>query len=373
MATTRSLCFYLTIITILSLTDSICDFSGPPPSVLRDSNPLIILRENSSSEGTCVSSDKQVLVEVENFGIFTLKWRKPNREGLIRYHICAVDINVGICIGYESSADCPTISISLTNGYLDRLQFRVNIIDMGYSLFSSEFKFSEIKDGCSLRGDLKVFNITETSAIIQWEEPKNCNYKFVTYSVSYEAWDEYNNLYLPLNFNTTNVTVTNLRPGFIYTFTLHAFHYGHETQEISSINRIKHHLDSKIDSYLRETSNLTDHDELIEVSDVTEQSASIFWNVPVNISRHADADVFRIESNNTMEPILMKPIHHPPPKYNDHLFIDPYTIRRFSGLKAETNYTFVVAYSDDKGVILLRSREITTQKVVHIPTIIIKS
>ncbi|XP_051172155.1 uncharacterized protein LOC127288621 isoform X5 [Leptopilina boulardi] len=320
MATTRSLCFYLTIITILSLTDSICDFSGPPPSVLRDSNPLIILRENSSSEGTCVSSDKQVLVEVENFGIFTLKWRKPNREGLIRYHICAVDIN-----------------------------------------------------GCSLRGDLKVFNITETSAIIQWEEPKNCNYKFVTYSVSYEAWDEYNNLYLPLNFNTTNVTVTNLRPGFIYTFTLHAFHYGHETQEISSINRIKHHLDSKIDSYLRETSNLTDHDELIEVSDVTEQSASIFWNVPVNISRHADADVFRIESNNTMEPILMKPIHHPPPKYNDHLFIDPYTIRRFSGLKAETNYTFVVAYSDDKGVILLRSREITTQKVVHIPTIIIKS
>ncbi|XP_051172081.1 uncharacterized protein LOC127288585 [Leptopilina boulardi] len=368
MAITRLLGFYLPIISILS--------------IFVHTNCQTTPSENSSSEGICFSSNDEVYVEMKTSGNFTLKWKKPNLTGLITYQISPYKTyESDYCRYYSTSDDCPTYTVFNVRKYVQYVQFFVHILDgTPYStLSSSVFNFTGIKDGCLLRGGLEVFNITETSAILQWNKPKNCNYMFVNYTVLINLLETFEKVYqeIPFPFNSTNFTVKNLLPGNVYEFTLVAHHFAAETSNIYSPHiRTKHHLDSKIDSYLRETSNSTDDDQLIEVLQVTDSSVEIKWYQPVNISIAADKELFVIDLNNTTEPESRKMKDF----YNltirtideDTLTTDidnfeelwpndkMYFIGTLSNLKPKTNYIFLIAYTVENRVVFLKSKKVLT-------------
>ncbi|XP_051165005.1 uncharacterized protein LOC127283921 isoform X2 [Leptopilina boulardi] len=357
MATTRSLGFYFAIFTVLS--------------IFVDTNCQTPLSENDSSEGTCFSSNSQVDVKMEPFFKYDLRWKKPNREGLIEYRICMSVQEYNIiknettfldekCEFYTSSADCPSFTM---NTYMigDLFQFFVYVPEpykYGYWLRSSQFNRTEIIDGCKVRGDVNVFNITETSAIVQWEKPKNCNYMYMLYTVNKNrqlrtGWYVPEGGYELSNFfNITTVTENNLIPGSKYEFRLDVSFQSNRIQRISSpYIRIKHPLDSKIDSYLSKRSNSIDHDELIKVLDFTDTTVNIQWSKPEKISTAAKMDVFIIESSQTKELELVDDVY----SYG----LENY-VYRIKYLKPGRNYKFLVAYTDGEDVYFLISKEIIT-------------
>ncbi|XP_051172153.1 uncharacterized protein LOC127288621 isoform X3 [Leptopilina boulardi] len=349
MSITRLLGFYSPIITILSIF--VHTYCQTTPS------------ENSSSEGICFSSNDEVYVEMKTSGNFTLKWKKPNRTGLIIYQISPYKTyESGYCHYYSTSDDCPTYT--LFNVIEDKyVQFFVRIFDgTPYStLSSSRFNFTEIKDGCLLRGGLEVFNITVTSVILQWNKPKNCNYMFVNYTVLINHLRTFEKVYqeIPFPFNSTNFTVKNLLPRTVYEFTLVVHHFGAETSNIYSPHiRTKHHLDSKLDSYIRETGDV----KLVNVLKVTNSSVTIEWTIP-EISVAADMEIFIIDLDNTGEPELFESAF---PFRLGHIFPDTFSLKSWykektiSNLKFQTNYIFLVAYTDEKGVIFLKSKKVFT-------------
>ncbi|XP_051164999.1 uncharacterized protein LOC127283919 [Leptopilina boulardi] len=355
MATTRSLCFHLAIFTILSIfIDINCQ---TPPSA------------NSSLEDTCINSSSEIEVQLEPFFNSSLKWKKPLCDGLISYDICLIMLQQNkiieekskeipfFCEEFNSSDECPTFKFQ---GYMDigMFYFRIEFQcpeNQRNLLSSSKFNSTEIMDACKLRENVKVFNVTETSAIVQWEKLETCNYKNVQYLVFKERQfrngsfdDNYDNV-TSSTFNETNVTVNDLIPGMKYKFRLDLQIIPYTTGAVfSSDIRIKHPLDSKIDTYLKEISNL---DKLIKVIDITDTTANIQWNTPENISTAAKMDVFIIDSSNNREAELVDDFY---PNESDNY------VHRISYLKPGKNYIFLVAFTDDEDVHFLISKEIIT-------------
>ncbi|XP_051174978.1 uncharacterized protein LOC127290454 isoform X2 [Leptopilina boulardi] len=354
MATTRSLGFYFAIITILSIfVDTNCQ---TPPS------------ENSSSKDACFSSNTEVDVEMEPFHSYTLKWNKPNFSGLIEYQICMSEKDTGVCEFYKSSAVCPTFTMK---GYMPKDLFHFVIYahelsNLDIKWTSSEFNTTEIIDGCKPRGDIKVLNITKTSAILQWEKPKNCKYMDSIYFVEKNrqlrnGWNTLEGYHrISIASNTTNVTVKDLEPGKKYVFTLDVALLPNRIKGISSPEiRIKHPLDSKIDSYVSKKLekinsdvpfNPLDYNYSITVVDFDDTTAYIQWGKPENISTAAKMEVFIIDLNNTREPELLDYV------YPDEL----YNFVKIKYLKPDTGYKFLVAYTDGEDVHFLISEQIIT-------------
>ncbi|XP_051165040.1 uncharacterized protein LOC127283939 [Leptopilina boulardi] len=106
--------------------------------------------------------------------------------------------------------------------------------------------------------------------------------------------------------DASSATVDDLKPGRKYLFKLDVDIKTHDIDGISSSYiRIKHPLDSKIDSYLKKILNSTNFDEFIKILDFIDTTANIQWSKPENISTDAKMDVFVIKSSNIGEPELI--------------------------------------------------------------------